>query len=224
MSDLERRPVEGVIDITEMPYDNAEQAREAVHDAFTLLRDGAERVEEGTRLLERAKRREAWKVLGFTSWGALVLDGIEQHLKHVLDPGVRYRLAVEMRVQDQASVRAIAEAMDVSHVTIMRDLRAARAIGDLYEEDEPRPPRDSPAAASRPPAPRNGQMEPRRPDLGRVFKGHSHEIARRARIMSGLREDDRYARRLADVAVNRGDLEMAYRVIGEILADFDALD
>lgn len=209
-----------VSDITDLPYTDRDDADAAVTRAFELLRAGAENIEAGKNLLAQAQRREAWKVLGFDSWNDLILNGVNTHLRHVLDPEVRKRLAIEMRTGgDGASTRQIAAAMDVSHVTIMRDLREARASGQLDEADEPHP--TKPPRAS-PPAPRT-PGDRRRADLGKTFVNHAVEIARRARVLGAMREDERYAEQLEDLLRTYTDLQAAHAILTSILEDFQAV-
>lgn len=223
MNELEPVSTDGVIDITDMPYNDPAEAERVVTRAFELLRTGREaaqeaeaQVEQGRQMLEEAQRRHAWKILGFESWEALMLDGITKHLRHVIDPAVRQRLAVDMRVRDQATLRQIAERFDVSHPTIMRDLRDARAAGELVEEQEPRPTRPAPD-------PRDDRMSPRT-DIAKTWLNHTDVLVRKARALDRLRlEDNRYPKRKNAFLRTLGDLKTSHEILGTIITDLETM-
>ncbi len=221
MSDLVPR-TDVTVEVVPLLTDR-DEAERLVDGGFRALRSGAEHWqagradwERGQAMLAEAEQREAWRVLGYESWEACALAGMETHLRQVLDPDARMKLAVEMRRTKKATMREIAEVMDVSHPTVMRDLRRARDRGDLHPDDEPRPPRQGGAP--------DGPKERRklREDLAKSWQRAVDDLTRRGNSLRSMRGDDRYKERLEHLLRTRGDLIRVRDAINLVLEDMEA--
>lgn len=219
MDDIDRIDLEGVVvdPGQDPPYTSEEEAREAVDTGLILMREGNERMHQGTAMLALAERREAWKVLGFASWDECLVDGIGKHLRTTVAPAARASLAIQLRSRDKLSTRTIATAFDVSHSTIVRDLQIARDEGRLTGE-----PAQITSSNGRKRKSSVPTSTPRRTDLAKTWRYAVDDITRRTNTLAQLSLDDRYRERRQDLAtLSRGDLQRAHAVLTAVLNDFD---
>ncbi len=215
---MERLGLEGVIvdPGADVPFATPTDAQAVMDEAFMLMRDGSERVEQGQLLLALAERRQAWKILGFDSWEDCMIHGIGTHLRTTIDPELRSALTVQLRARETLSTRAIARVFRVAHSTTVRDLRLARERGQL--DGEPK------KITSRDGRMRNSTMAPntpRRKDLLKTWRGAVDDITRRTGTLATLTKDDRFRPRIGDLSTaTRADLQRAHAILTTILHEF----
>lgn len=217
MSELDRIELRGVVvDPGEDAPITDDQARQMIEGAFVLMREGNARLEQGKRLLQEAERRQVWRVLGFTSWDDCILDGISKHLRTTVEADARSALVIELRRSDALSTRTIAAAFQVSHSTIVRDLRLAREAGLIGDEPDRIQSSNGRMRKS------HVQKTPRRIDLLKTWRTAVDDITRRTNTLASLCLDDRYRDRREDLTrATRGDLQRAHAILTSILDDFD---
>ena len=84
-------------------------------------------------LIEEARDKGIYKVLGFPSWPAYIADVVHAHMTTLL-PADRQQV-VEVLSREGMSQRAIAEALDVNQATISQDQK--QLMHDASVEDLP---------------------------------------------------------------------------------------
>jgi hypothetical protein len=191
-------PIEGqVVDPRDLnqvvPFTSADEARSCLSDAFTLLRHGSETLAQGHELLQIAEAREAWKILGYTSWQECMLDGVEQHLRTAIKPDTRRALTVDLRQRYGVSARDIADRLGVSHSTTNRDLAQARESGEITNEGD--------TVVSKDGAKRPAKTPPRRLPLPRAFDQRADKVLTAVRYLHNMISDDRWDEHGGRVAV-----------------------
>jgi hypothetical protein len=103
----------------EMPLDEAGARRltDEIRERLDWLQEDAEAL---VRLIEQADQREAWKLLGYSSWPAYVAAEFT-NARRDLDPETRVDLVAKLAGLGM-STRAIAPVVGVGKSTVARDL------------------------------------------------------------------------------------------------------
>lgn len=222
----ELEPVSGVI--VEAPITDADEARELMQAALQALKAGRDKIDEGTLLLDIAERRRAWVPLGYSSWQDCMAAGLSEAFNITLEQGARMQMVVAMRRQELTTAQ-MAEKVGTSRHTVMRDLQKARETGLLADEVEvvdtikgERALRND-HLAGKPQSQAGLSKRVARTDLAKTWRNAVDDVCRRARTLAALREDDRYAARLEDLAYTEGDLQRAFDTLQEVLRDFQGL-
>lgn len=227
--------------IDESPFSSPEEAQQAMTEALTLMRDGHQAQQHAQELLEIARARMAWEVLGYSTWEQCLAEGISSIFGIKIDQAARIQIAADLRMQGLATSE-IAKQTYVNPATTSRDLKVARRVGLLDEEPVAVPARDGktyPTTRPSPPAPPADDEDdsdghepaaalppaqrkpPRRPDLYKSWRNRIVDLARVTRALQSMREDDRYAPRLSDLAEGTtGDIQRAHALLTEVLQDF----
>lgn len=154
-----------------------------------LAGDIAHKMEMFKPLIAEAKSKEIHKDLGFNSWPAYIADVIGKCMRRL--PADDRAQIVTMLAGEGMSNRAIADAVGVSHPTVIRDRAAVEVV-------HPVPPEPATVTGidgkSYPPRPKPEPKPKRRKPITKVFDRLAYDATRMAGRIGKLASDDRLTR------------------------------
>ncbi len=205
---VEQRASEEVV-----PYASADEANRALTDGLVAIRDGMISARQGQELLEQARARKAWEILGYDSWQACLSDRAQGVFRTVWELDARTELVARLR-KGNATTRQIAKALGTAPSTASRDVVRAREAGLLENEPERVEGADGKVRDTRRPG------EPRR-DLSKTFRAAAEIVETKVRTLGACLEDDRWRSHREGLAPYRHDLRRSYETLGRLLAELD---
>lgn len=196
--------IEGEI-VEDTPFASEAEAQRFMVEAVTLLKVSYEGKQRAQELLVEARRREAWKAMGFENWGDCLAATLSDVLHVRIDQVARVPMVAELRMQNKTAAE-IAASTGTSKATAWRDLETARSIGLLPEEPERMIAADG---RQRPVRGQKGvpRQAPRRADFVKSFSSRFAALEKEWRALKAMRDTDkRYKEHLPTLADNHGKL------------------
>lgn len=176
-------------------------------------------------LVEEAKNKSAWSVLGYPSWTAYLADTLGSEPMR-LGRADRRELVAYLSGEGM-STRAIAPIVGVSQDTIVKDIK--RGERSLSPESEPTSTTETELVEPREVTGLDGKTytkSPSKPKRRRAVTDQARdvgwELRRAAERLTRIREDDRYSRHRSEIAEHlRGHLIYATETCQGFLDDIE---